>query len=260
MKYFIGLLGTAWFVIFLSIALIRFSDGDSGAGIGFLFLSALGILAMIPYLMPEKESNAYYISSKGHYISPRNTLNKINECMHLVKTSRSSKVVEGRREMGLKCAYDLKDLENTGAYNTYPSASSYIAFFEKEAFLYVNELNSPKHFDLMEGREFEHYCAKLLKNNGFTNVEVTSTSGDFGVDVLAEKKGTTYAFQCKRQSSNVSNRAVQEIFSGKEFYKRDKGIVLTNQYFTKSAKETAERTDIELWDRKMLESMIKDTE
>ena len=47
--------------------------------------------------------------------------------------------------------------------------------------------------DAMDGHEFEYFCAELLKENGFVNVEVTQASGDFGVDVLAEKDGVTYA-------------------------------------------------------------------
>ena len=109
-----------------------------------------------------------------------------------------------------------------------------------------------KHYDSMEGVEFEQFCADLLRNNGYINVEVTSGSGDFGVDILAEKGGVTYAIQCKRSNSPIGNAAVQEIFSGREFYKRHVGVVMTNNYFTQSAKETAQRTGIVLWDRDAL--------
>jgi len=96
-----------------------------------------------------------------------------------------------------------------------------------------------------------------LKKNGFTSVEVTSGSGDFGVDILAEKDNITYAIQCKCYSQNIGNTAVQEIFSGKDFYKRHIGAVMTNQYFTKAAKETAERTGIVLWDRNQIEKWLR---
>lgn len=78
---------------------------------------------------------------------------------------------------------------------------------------------------LDNGYEFEKYIANLLRDLGYINVEVTSGSGDNGADVLAEKNGTTYAIQCKWSSlgnNNIGNRAVQEIFSGKAFYNRDK--------------------------------------
>jgi len=120
----------------------------------------------------------------------------------------------------------------------------------------VPAVDSRKYFDEMDGHEFERYCAGLLKKGGFTDVKVTSGSGDFGVDILASKDGITYAIQCKRQTGNVGNKAVQEIYSGKEFYKRHIGVILTNQYFTNGARETAERTGIILWDRDKLEGMI----
>lgn len=53
--------------------------------------------------------------------------------------------------------------------------------------------NRPEDVDLMEGHEFEYYCAKLLVKCGFEEVQVTKGSGDYGVDILAEKEGVTYA-------------------------------------------------------------------
>lgn len=53
--------------------------------------------------------------------------------------------------------------------------------------IYSRKQNGYKNFDTMSGLEFEHYCAGVLENNGFTNVEVTQGSGDHGIDILAEK-------------------------------------------------------------------------
>ena len=70
--------------------------------------------------------------------------------------------------------------------------------------------NRPEDVDLMEGHEFEYYCAELLKKCGFQGVEVTKGSGDYGVDILAEKEGVTYAIQCKCYTAPVGVKAVQE--------------------------------------------------
>ena len=113
-------------------------------------------------------------------------------------------------------------------------------------------INDKYPFDDMDGRKFERFCAELLRKNGYTKVEITSGSGDFGVDILAEKDSIRYAIQCKRHNASIGNTAVQEIFSGKEFYKCHVGIVLTNNNFTQSAKETAKNTGIVLWDRDWL--------
>lgn len=112
--------------------------------------------------------------------------------------------------------------------------------------------------DEIEGHEFEHYCAELLKKRGFEEVSVTKGSGDYGVDVLAEKDGVTYAIQCKAYTTPVGVKAVQEAYAGREFYDRMVGAVLTNQYFTKPAVEAAKKLKILLWDRGYLDSMIEE--
>jgi restriction system protein len=115
-------------------------------------------------------------------------------------------------------------------------------------------VENPKHYDDMDGHEFEYFCADLLRNNGYINVEVTSGSGDFGVDITAEKQnGTTYAVQCKRYATNIGVDAVQQIYAGKTYYKRHVGIVMTNQYFTPAAVKAAKETGVLLWDRDYLE-------
>ena len=106
----------------------------------------------------------------------------------------------------------------------------------------------------MEGVEFEQYCAELLRNRGFIDVNLTKASGDFGVDILAEKDGVTYAIQCKRYADPVGVKAVQEAFAGREYYDRMVGAVLTNQYFTAPAVAAAKKLKILLWDRGYLDS------
>lgn len=118
----------------------------------------------------------------------------------------------------------------------------------------------PEAFDLMEGHDFEYYCAELLKNNGFQEVEVTKGSGDYGIDILAQKDGVTYAIQCKCYNAPVGVKAVQEAYAGRDYYDRMVGAVLTNQYFTQPAVEAARKLKILLWDRGYLEEMVEDWE
>lgn len=107
--------------------------------------------------------------------------------------------------------------------------------------------------DTMEGLEFEYYCADLLAANGFIEVEVTKSSGDYGIDILAEKDGVTYAIQCKRYTGLVGVKAVQEAYAGRDFYDRMVGAVMTNQYFTKPAAQAARKLKILMWDRDYIE-------
>lgn len=111
--------------------------------------------------------------------------------------------------------------------------------------------------DTMEGHEFEHFCADLLQRNGFTDVEVTKASGDFGIDILARKDGVSYAIQCKCYSDTVGNHAVQEALSGAQYYHCMVAVVMTNNYFTPAAIETAQKTNVLLWDRDTILKMAE---
>ncbi len=118
----------------------------------------------------------------------------------------------------------------------------------------------PSEFDQMEGHEFEIFCANLLKNRGFQDVEVTRASKDYGVDILAQKDGISYAVQCKCYNGPVGIKAVQEAYAGRDYYDCMVGAVLTNQYFTTPAVEVASKLKILLWDRGYLESMLDEGE
>ena len=111
--------------------------------------------------------------------------------------------------------------------------------------------------DLMEGHEFEHWCANALEDLGFVYVRVTPSSGDHGVDVLAEKDGVKYAVQCKRYSSDLGNSPIQEVFAGKNMYGCHVGAVITNQHFTSGAKQLANVTGVLLWDRSWIKSYLE---
>ncbi len=117
-----------------------------------------------------------------------------------------------------------------------------------------------KQLDKMDGHQFEYACADILKANGYKHVKVTRGSGDFGVDVIAEKDKVRYAIQCKRYNHKLDNTPIQEVVGGLAYYQCDKGAVMTNQYFTEPAKQIAQVNDIELLDRDTLSHMVDKTE
>ena len=110
-------------------------------------------------------------------------------------------------------------------------------------------------YDNMGGHAFEYFCAGLLRKNGFENVEVTKGSGDHGVDIIAYKNTLKYAIQCKRYSGKVGNKAIQEIYSGKDINKANIAVVMTNSQFTQQAVDDARKLGVELWGRAKLVSM-----
>ena len=109
--------------------------------------------------------------------------------------------------------------------------------------------------DLMEGVQFEHYLELLFRSMGY-NVQTTSTTGDFGADLLLEKDNKIIAVQAKRYSKTVGVKAVQEVYSSMPYYDATEGWVVTNNTFSKSAYELAEKSNIYLVDRGMLIEMI----
>lgn len=125
---------------------------------------------------------------------------------------------------------------------------------------YMRTRRRPSRIDEMEGHEFEYFCAELLQEHGFCDVRVTKGSGDYGVDILAEKDGVSYAVQCKAYTSPVGVKAVQEAYAGRDYYDCMVGAVLTNQYFTKPAVEAAKKLKILLWDRGYLDEMMSERE
>ena len=110
--------------------------------------------------------------------------------------------------------------------------------------------------DMMPGLEFEQYIAELLKRNGYTKVQITKASGDYGVDVLATLNGKKYAFQCKCYSGNIGVKAVQEIYSGAKMYHAEIPVVIINSWFTPNAVNLARELTVQLWDRNKLRQLI----
>jgi HJR/Mrr/RecB family endonuclease len=111
--------------------------------------------------------------------------------------------------------------------------------------------------DMMDGHEFEHFVGSLIRKMGYS-ANVTKGSGDQGIDVIAEKDGRKFGIQTKCYGNAVTNKAIQEVVAGLSFYKLDKGIVVTNNYFTDSARELATSNGIILWDRNILKEKLSE--
>jgi restriction system protein len=92
--------------------------------------------------------------------------------------------------------------------------------------------------DQMSGVEFEEYVAAQLRTAGWS-VTHTTTTGDYGVDLIAEKDGTCMAIQCKRLAKAVGVAAIQQVVSGALHHGCQQTVVVTNQAFTKAAGELA---------------------
>ena len=95
----------------------------------------------------------------------------------------------------------------------------------------------------MDPFAFERLSQRLLRECGFTNVEVTNKTRDGGIDGTGKLRingvfSFTVAFQCKRYSGVVPASDVRD-FRGSLSTDIEKGVMITTGIFSKKAKEEA---------------------
>lgn len=111
---------------------------------------------------------------------------------------------------------------------------------------------------------FERLCQRVLRESGFTRVEVTGKSGDGGIDGVGVLRVQLVSFhvlfQCKRWKGSVGSETVRN-FRGAMQGRADKGLVITTGTFTADARKEATRDGapaIDLIDGEALCLLLKD--
>jgi len=97
----------------------------------------------------------------------------------------------------------------------------------------------------MSPSAFERLVQRMLRESGFTQVEVTGRSGDGGIDGkglmrLGGLLSFHVIFQCKKWQGSVSAGQVRD-FRGAMVGRADKGLLITTGTFTKDAVREATR-------------------
>ncbi|MYA79907.1 MAG: restriction endonuclease [Acidobacteriia bacterium] len=96
----------------------------------------------------------------------------------------------------------------------------------------------------MKPDAFERLCQRILRESGFTKVEVTGRSGDGGIDGAGVLRVNLISFhvrfQCKRYTGSVGAREIRD-FRGAMIGRADKGLFITTGRFTKDAEHEAVR-------------------
>ena len=91
---------------------------------------------------------------------------------------------------------------------------------------------------------FERLCQRILRESGFTKVEVTGRSGDGGIDGIGVLRVNLISFQivfqCKRYAGSVGSGAIRD-FRGSMVGRADKGLFMTTGRFSSSAELEAVR-------------------
>lgn len=95
----------------------------------------------------------------------------------------------------------------------------------------------------MDPYGFERLSQRVLRECGFTQVEVTKKSGDGGIDGTGKLRingifSFNVAFQCKRYKGQVSASDIRD-FRGSLTTDIEKGVLITTGTFSKAAKEEA---------------------
>jgi restriction system protein len=110
---------------------------------------------------------------------------------------------------------------------------------------------------------FERLCQRILREAGFTKVEVTGKTGDGGIDGIGILRmnlvSFTVLFQCKKYKDSVGSVAVRN-FRGAMQGRCDKGLIITTGTFTAEAKKEAVRDGadtIDLIDGESLCELLK---
>ncbi|NLU49255.1 MAG: restriction endonuclease [Syntrophomonadaceae bacterium] len=112
--------------------------------------------------------------------------------------------------------------------------------------------------DKMNGREFEEWLKVKFEQMGY-KVRLKSGSKDQGADLVLFKGGIKTVVQAKKRTSqNVGVKVLGELTRAMKYHNAQRGIVVTNRYFTREMlEEASEYDDIELWDRERLVQEIE---
>jgi len=112
---------------------------------------------------------------------------------------------------------------------------------------------------------FERLVQRILRESGFSQVEVTGKTGDGGIDgkgifKVAGLISFNVLFQCKRWQNSVGASEIRD-FRGALQGRADKGLFVTTGSFTRDAIKEASRdgaTPIDLLDGEALVNKIKE--
>lgn len=111
--------------------------------------------------------------------------------------------------------------------------------------------------DGMDGFQFEAFLVEIFQTIGY-DVKETKKTADQGADLFVNRFGKNMVIQAKNYTGSVGNSAVQQAISAKAFYGCDEAMVVTNSYFTRSAKELASTAAVRLVDREGLQRYLDD--
>ncbi|WP_088103916.1 restriction endonuclease [Halalkalibacter urbisdiaboli] len=109
--------------------------------------------------------------------------------------------------------------------------------------------------DQLSTREFESLLIPYFHNQGYSVTNVTDTSL-CKVNFVLRKRGIKVVVIVKKQENNVDSLSVKELIEAKDMFGANKALLITNLYYTSTAKKLAATENVNLVDRTALHSIL----
>ena len=122
-----------------------------------------------------------------------------------------------------------------------------LRFFCQELFLDIPNANSELE-EPMTPQEYEKLVAQYFHEQGYAT-HTTQYSGDFGVDVFAERGNERLAIQAKmfgNTTRKINREMVMQLHGAKDYFDCTKAVIATDGIFIDNALKVADKLGIEI--------------
>lgn len=200
-----------------------------------------------------------YLKNAGYIVNSKRAVWSLSDEGNKVDTVNKEEVKQKAKKNTQYENNDETDISNIDKVNEFydDDESSVDDYNWQDRIIEIVKKISPE--------KFEKLCQRVLRELGFTNVEVTGKSHDGGIDGkgilrLGGVLSFHVAFQAKRYEGTVGSSIVRD-FRGAMMGRADKGLIITTGVFSREAVKEATRdgaTPIDLIDGSDLAKHLKD--
>ncbi|MHB8324734.1 MAG: restriction endonuclease [Candidatus Dormibacteria bacterium] len=107
------------------------------------------------------------------------------------------------------------------------------------------------------GASFEEWVAQLLDSQGFDRVTRVGGPGDHGADLVLEGAGARTVVQVKWSAKDaIGAQGVQQVHMARSYYGASSALLVSNQEFTRQAKDEAGSVAVVLWGRGRVRELL----
>lgn len=106
--------------------------------------------------------------------------------------------------------------------------------------------------------EVVQFLKPIFKRQGY-EIQLLKGSKEREADLILRKGLKTYVVQTKRMATRVGPNVIHEVLDVVSKHNANGAIIITNQYYTSSAKKLAKKSNIKLINRDELKKMLKTT-